>query len=59
MKTKTINARKAAAMTKFDLALQIRQLLDAARKEYIDGPEAWDDQEIESEISELVFGDDE
>jgi hypothetical protein len=54
MTTKQIEAAKARAATKFDVATQIRELLDNARKAY--GATAWDDEDLESEILELVTG---
>lgn len=44
-------ARKA--QIPYTVAAQIRELLDAARKEY--GPTDWDDDDIESKVAELVF----
>ena len=38
---------------KFELAKQIRALLDEARKKY--GADDWDSDDIENEISEMVF----
>lgn len=40
------------AMRKFEVAKQIRELLDAARKDY--GPTDWDDDDLESSILDLV-----
>lgn len=38
--------------TKFNVAKAVRQLLDEARKAY--GPQAWDDEDLEAQIIELV-----
>ncbi len=48
-----INKEMEKAMKKYELAKAIREMLDAARKEY--GPQAWDDDELEMHIQELVF----
>ena len=40
-------------MKKYELAKQIRDLLDAAEKEY--GSQAWADDDMEAEICQLVF----
>ncbi len=48
-----IEKRQAAANVKFEMAKKIRELLDAARKEY--GPSDWDGDDLESEIAALVF----
>lgn len=47
-----IEKAKEKAMMKFELAKQIRELLDAARKEY--GATDWDDDDMEAGILELV-----
>lgn len=52
--TKTQIEKKAAReMVKFEMAARIREILDAARKEY--GAGDWDDDEIENQIADLVF----
>jgi hypothetical protein len=53
MNMKQLIARQESANVKFEVAKRIREVLDEARKAY--GPQAWDDADIESEISELVF----
>jgi hypothetical protein len=52
MTNKQIEARKAQAQVKFDIALKIRAILDEARKAY--GATAWDDEDMENEVLELV-----
>lgn len=52
MTTTQIEKRAARAMTKFDLAKQIRALLDTAKKAY--GATEWADDEIEAQVMELV-----
>lgn len=52
MTTKQIEAEKVKAMSKFEVASKIRQLLDDARKAY--GPTEWDDAGLEEEILTLV-----
>ncbi len=37
---------------RFNVAIQIRELLEAARKDY--GPEDWDADDIETQIVELI-----
>jgi hypothetical protein len=39
------------AQVPFQVAQQIRELLDTARKEY--GPEQWDERDIDSEVQTL------
>ena len=48
-----IEKQAAREMKKFEIAKQIRALLDAARKEY--GTQDWNDEDMEGEISRLVF----
>jgi hypothetical protein len=50
--TKQIEASRVKANIKFELAKQIRDLLDAARKDF--GAQDWDDNDMENEILELV-----
>jgi len=52
MTTTKIESAKQLAAVKFDLAKQIRELLDQARKSY--GPAAWDADDMESEVLNLV-----
>lgn len=49
-----IEKRKEIETRKYEIAKAVRSLLDAARKEY--GPTAWDDDDMDSQIQELVFG---
>ena len=51
---KTIHSRKSLDAIKYDTAIRIREILDAARKEYGDD---WDNDEAESYILELVTED--
>ncbi len=53
MTSQKIQQQAARELKKFEIAKQIREILDAARKEY--GPTDWDDDEMESRIAELVF----
>lgn len=50
-----IEKQAAREMKKFEIAKQIRSLLDAAKKEY--GASDWSDEDMEGEISRLVFED--
>jgi len=56
MTIKKIEAQKEIEMNKlnakYDTAKKIRELLDEARKQY--GPQDWDDEDIESQVLELV-----
>ena len=54
MTAEDIDVRKERAALKFDVAKQIRQLLDAAQEKYGD---EWDADGIEAEILELVTED--
>jgi hypothetical protein len=56
MKVKTIMAKQQKENVKFELAVRIREMLDAAKKEY--GAQDWEDDDVENEVSELVFGED-
>lgn len=56
MKVKTIMQKAARDNVKFELAAKMREMLDAAKKQY---GEEWDDDSVEEQIAELVFGDDE
>lgn len=47
-------AAQKKANVKFELALKIRELLDAAKKEY--GSTEWADDDIETSVIELVTG---
>jgi hypothetical protein len=53
VKVKTIMAKQSEANVKFELAKQIRTILDDARKAY--GVDAWDEDDVETQICELVF----
>jgi hypothetical protein len=53
MTLKQIATMQEKANIAFELAAQIRKLLDAARKEY--GANEWDENEIETKIAELAF----
>lgn len=55
MTMKKIEAEQKKDSIKFELAKQIRALIDAARKEY--GADDWDGDDIESRVCELVFED--
>lgn len=48
-----IEKRQQQQNVPYELAKQIRQLLDEARKQY--GPTDWDGDDIEVKIAELVF----
>lgn len=52
MTSKQIENARMKYNVKFEIAKQIRELLDAARKEY--GPTEWDDNDMETEVLELV-----
>jgi len=52
MDVKEILNRKAADEILYDTAIQIRQILDAARKSY--GASEWDGDDVESQVMELV-----
>lgn len=53
--TKTqITKAQEKANVKFQLAIQIRELLDAAKKQY--GSQDWEDDDMESEVLDLVSG---
>lgn len=52
MKMAKIIQAQDRATKKFELAKQIRELLDKARAEY--GAREWDDEDMESQIVELV-----
>lgn len=49
-----IEKKAAREMVKFEVAKQLREILDAARKQY--GPQDWDGDELENQIADLVFG---
>jgi hypothetical protein len=51
MTTTAINKAQEKAMTKFEVAKKIRQMLDEAKKSYGQG---WDDDDMEAQIIELV-----
>jgi hypothetical protein len=53
MTTKDIMAKQAKDNVKYEVALKIRALLDEAAKAY--GKQDWEDDNVEAEISELVF----
>lgn len=55
MTSAKIQKKAERELRKFELAKQIRELLDAARKDY--GPGDWDAEEIEAQICEMVFED--
>jgi len=48
-----IEKRKNDEARKYEIAKAVRSLLDAARKEY--GPSSWDDDDMDSQIQQLVF----
>ena len=50
-----IEKRMQQEMVPYQLAKQIRELLDAAKKSY--GAQDWTDADVEQRISELVFED--
>lgn len=54
MTTNQIQKKAEREMIKYEVAKQIRELLDAARKSY--GPTDWDDENKEDEVIELVTG---
>ncbi len=56
MNMKQIEKRQARSNTPFELAKQIRGILDEARRAY--GPTEWDEDDVESQVSDLVFGED-
>jgi hypothetical protein len=53
MSINQIEKAQAKAVIKFELANQIRELLDNAKKSY--GAQDWADDELEACICELVF----
>lgn len=55
MTTAQIEKRQSQANVPYEVAKQIRALLDAARKEY--GPTQWDENDVQCVIQELVFED--
>ena len=57
MSVMEIKAKQTKQTMKYELAAQIRTMLDEARKNY--GPQDWDDDDLESEISDMIFGEDE
>lgn len=54
MSRNEIEKRQKRENVRFELATRIRDLLDEARKAY--GPTSWDEDGIEDEIADLVFG---
>lgn len=52
MTTTQITKAQQRAAVPYELAVQIRSLLDAARKEY--GPGDWDSDDVECKVFELV-----
>lgn len=57
MNAAQITKAATAAQIPFKTALQIREILEAARKEY--GPAKFDEGEVENQILELVTGEEE
>lgn len=57
MNAAQITKASALAQIPFKTALQIREILESARKEY--GPKLYDDGDIETQILELVTSEDE
>lgn len=55
MTTKEIESRKAQAAVKFDVALKIKDLLAEAKKNYKALGGDWDGDDMDCEISTLVF----
>lgn len=53
MTTKQIAAAAAKKALPFELAKHIREILDAAKKEY---GSSWTDDDVEAKVQELVFG---
>lgn len=53
-----LEREKEKAMTlaarRYEVALEIRAILEKARKEWPEGPKAWDDDGIEREVLDLV-----
>jgi hypothetical protein len=56
MNVLSIDAKKTLAAVKFDAAREIRIILDKARDQY--GDEAWAEDDMETEIIDLVTGED-
>lgn len=52
MTTKQIEVEQMKVNAKYEIAKQIRKLLDDARKTY--GTQEWDDGDLEHQIIELV-----
>jgi hypothetical protein len=52
MTTKEIEKKMSQERIPYETAIKIRELLDAARKEY--GGQEWDDNDHESKVLELV-----
>lgn len=57
MNAAQITKASSLAQIPFKTALQIREILEAARKEY--GPKQYDEGDIETQIIELVTSDEE
>lgn len=55
MTTKEIENRQAQAAKKFEIARQIREILDNAKKDYAKLGGDWDGEDLDSEIQNLVF----
>lgn len=55
MTTDKIQTAADRAQVKYTIAKQIRELLDQARKDF--GPKDWDADDMDAEISALVFED--
>jgi hypothetical protein len=53
MNMKQIEKKQARSQVPYEVAKQIRALLDESRKSY--GATDWDDDELELKIQELVF----
>ena len=54
MTTAQITEAQAKAAIKYEIAKQIRNMLDTAKKTY--GATAWDADDVETEIIDLVTG---
>lgn len=56
MTKQSLEAQATAAAFKCELAAKVRAILDEAKKAY--GPKQWDEDDIDTKVSSLVFDDD-
>jgi hypothetical protein len=55
MTANAISKKQTQAQIPYEVARQIRELLDAARKSY--GSQAWDEEAVEDQVIDLVTSD--